>query len=230
MPLELRVESLENVPETLHSFYKKNDDGIFELDADYSGFHETIRKVRGERDTWKKKASRLESSIKDQEEEENLNNLDVDGYRKLLKKERIKHKKELTEKEKEKNSYIIDREIRDAALSSGVIPELVGDVATITGRNFSVRDGQIEVLDDEGEPLGITPGEYFGSVFKEQRPHYYKSSGKSGSGALGHIGSNLSKHATSLNALRDEGAKEGGVNGARKMLTADIVSQMRAKK
>lgn len=228
MTLELKIESLEKVPEALHEYYVKADEG-YELDANFSGFKSTLTKVRKERDLALKKARQYKGQIDDEIDKDVLDNLDTDGYRKLVQKERKKYQRQLKDLAGEKDSYIIDKEIRSAALNAGVMSDRIDEVSLITAKNFSFRDGEIEVLDNEGEPLGISPKEFFEGEFKERKPYHYKGSGKSGSGSQMGIDSNMSQHNTSLKTLYDEGQKQGGTRGAEKMLKAQIAQSITKK-
>lgn len=224
--LELKIENLEKVPETLHEYYVKTDEG-YELDANFSGFKSTLTKVRKERDLALKKAKQYKGQIDDDIDKDVLDNLDTDGYKKLVQKERKKYARQLKDLASEKNDYIIDKEIRSAALNSGVMPDRIDEVSLITAKNFSFRDGEIEVLDNEGEPLGISPKEFFEGEFKEKKPYHFKGSGNSGSGSQ--MSNNMSQHSTSLKTLYDEGQKQGGTRGAEKMLKSQIAQSLKKK-
>lgn len=228
MALELKIENLSKVPEALHEHYVKTDDG-YELDADFSGFKSTLTKVRKERDSALRKAKQYKGQIDDDVDKDLLDNLDTDGYKKLLQKERKKHQRQLREAAQDKNDYIVDKEIRSAALNAGVMPDRIDEISLVTAKNFSLRDGEVEVLDDEGEPLGISPKEFFEGEFKERKPYHYKGSGKSGSGSQTGFNSNMSQHATTLKTLYDEGQKQGGTRGAEKMLKAQIAQSIAKK-
>ena len=138
-------------------------------------------------------------------------------------------KKEFDEFVDKLQKEIIDKEIRSAALNAGVIPDRIDEVSLITAKNFSFRDGEIEVLDNEGEPLGISPKEFFEGDFKEKKPYHFKGSGHSGSGSQMGIGNDMSRHSTSLKTLYTEGQKQGGARGAEKMLKAQIAQSISKK-
>jgi len=118
---------------------------------------------------------RYENAIKKQKDE-------ID----LLKTQSAAEKKEL---EAKLQKFHADKEARKAALEAGVIPEDIDDVLILTRSIRSMdEDGNIVIIDADGDPTGKTLKDFFEKDFKETKPKYYPGL-PGGSGASGGAGS-----------------------------------------
>jgi hypothetical protein len=81
--------------------------------------------------------------------------------------------------------FMLEDNVKAAALKSGVVKDLIDDVVVVTANRFKLdANEKIQVIDKDGEtPLDITVDSFFSDVFKSQRPQYYAGSGAGGSGA-----------------------------------------------
>ena len=90
----------------------------------------------------------------------------------------------LSELEKENKHFKLTVPVRDAALKAGVIAEDIDLVLLDTQKRFALNDeGKVVVVDEDGDPMEITPEKFFSSLYKEMRPKFYAASGAAGSGA-----------------------------------------------
>ena len=91
---------------------------------------------------------------------------------------------QIAELTKENKHFKLTVPLRDAALKSGVLADDLELVMLDTAKRFSLNDdGEIVVLDEDGDPTDITPQKFFDTLYREQRPKFYAASGASGSGA-----------------------------------------------
>jgi hypothetical protein len=112
-------------------------------------------------------------------------------FEKALGKEKTKFATEkadletrLTELDKQVKHYKLTVPLRDIAAKAGVIAEDMDLVLLDTSKRFALNeDGDIVVLDEDGDPTDITPQKFFETLYREQRPKFYAASGAGGSGA-----------------------------------------------
>ena len=89
-----------------------------------------------------------------------------------------------SEMEKELKHFKLTVPVRDAALKAGVLAEDIEIVLLDTQKRFQLNDeGKVVVVDEDGDPMEITPEKFFSSLYKEMRPKFYAASGAAGSGA-----------------------------------------------
>lgn len=90
----------------------------------------------------------------------------------------------LTDLDKQVKHYKLTVPLRDIAAKAGVIAEDMDLVLLDTAKRFALNDdGEIVVLDEDGDPTDITPQKFFETLYREQRPKFYAASGAAGSGA-----------------------------------------------
>lgn len=101
-----------------------------------------------------------------------------------LEKTKTEYQKKLDEKDATLRRLVLDEKVRSVALKSGVCPEDVEDVLTLTSKFFAMEDdGSIRVLGDDGHESIDSLDDFFGKTFKEKKPKFYQGSTASGSGA-----------------------------------------------
>lgn len=213
MTLSVFLESLDGLDESLSNLYVKDDENGYRLDADYaaaglenvSNLKSALARVKSERLELKDKVSLLEKY----EPLLEVDDFDPSDVRELMARaseggneelERLenRHKKEL-EKLKDalsesqllaknavadKSSYIIRSELTSAAIDADVVKEGIDDTVLLTMPRAALDDnGKVQILDEDGDPIGKTPKEYFSTDYKAIRPHLFKTQGVGGSGA-----------------------------------------------
>lgn len=122
-------------------------------------------------------------------------------FEKALGKEKAKFTTELStreariaELERENKHFKLTVPLRDIAAKAGVIAEDMELVLLDTAKRFALNeDGEIVVLDEDGDPTDITPQKFFDTLYREQRPKFYAASGAAGSGAPSNTGSSGGK-------------------------------------
>jgi len=78
--------------------------------------------------------------------------------------------------ERDLKHYKLTVPLRDIAVKAGVIPEDLDLVLLDVQRRFALNDkDKIVVLDDDGDETDITPQKFFETLYKEQRPKFYKA-------------------------------------------------------
>lgn len=81
--------------------------------------------------------------------------------------------------------------VRDAALKAGVLAEDIDLVLMDTSGKFGLTDdGKVAVLDADGDPTDTSLADFFGKLYKQQRPKFYAATGAGGSGAGHNTGGN----------------------------------------
>ena len=181
------IENLDSVPEAEHSNWTEVD-GKFQRDVEIPDVSKLKSALKTERETAKKHAADL-ARFKD---------IDPAKYAELVKaaeeglteKERYENalKKRDAEIEKVKleadaktgdlegklQKFHLDKEARTAALDAGVIPEDIDDVLLLTAKNRRLDDdGNIVVVDADGDPISKTLKEFYEKDFKELKPKYF---------------------------------------------------------
>jgi hypothetical protein len=219
MPVEIVVDSIDTVEESLRPAYVENQ-GKFNLDPD------KYFEVKLQSSGLKKKNSdliatnkQIKESSKRYEPFANLTDDDLNEilewrenkdktppgddkagkgsedlqaqFEKALNKEKTRFASEKTELEtkltdldKQVKHYKLTVPLRDIAAKAGVIAEDMDLVLLDTAKRFALNeDGDIVVLDEDGDPTDITPQKFFETLYREQRPKFYAASGAAGSGA-----------------------------------------------
>ncbi|MDD2562405.1 MAG: hypothetical protein PHG11_08850 [Eubacteriales bacterium] len=162
MPLKEIVDSLEGIDEKYADLYIENSDGKFEINI--TGLKSALAKERQLKKDLEKKLLKN----KDSNQDPDLNDL----------------KKELEKANGVINEMKITGKIKNAAISAGVDPDYIDDVITLTKSNFGLDDnGDVVVLDGTGSPSSKNVGNFFKGEFKKNKPRYFVSSGKKGSGS-----------------------------------------------
>lgn len=203
--LKAVVDSLDQVEEAHRGFYEEAD-GKFRLNVegadalvDTSGLKSALEAER--------KKGKLADAIRKEfpsASEDEIRKLikkaketvgrseDPDDQAKLSAKIRKQVEDELAEKygpvEQENtalkaklHSHLVDGQVRQAALKAGIFPEDVEDVLVLTRQRFRLNQkDQVEVLDKDGDPSGMSLDKFFSEAFKKEKPRYYKAPDASG--------------------------------------------------
>jgi hypothetical protein len=86
--------------------------------------------------------------------------------------------------QQELRSLKLDVGRRAAALKAGILPDAIDDALTLSSKHFDLDEkGRPVVLDEDGDPSSMSVEKFFATKFKEAKPHLYKGTGASGSGA-----------------------------------------------
>ena len=207
MALAREVESLDDVPEYARPGYKQvGEKWVNEDVEDVSGLRTTMQTERATRKTLEKEVAELRPfkelgmsarEIADQKAEIarlRASGGSQDDVEKLIEK-RLKQVRdeELAPVAKERDTLRAENrdlkltdKIRAAFLEAGGRKEDVDLAVLDTGKRFDLNDkGKIVVLDDDGDPTGETPKEWFEKRYKTSRPNLFNGSGASGGGASG---------------------------------------------
>ena len=121
----------------------------------------------------------LKEKQKQAEDEKLRKDGEFEKLREKWSKEREQEKQKYEEKIQNLNSQLdnlyLKEKVKNSALQAGVDPADVDDVLTITWNRFQRDDeGNILVLDREGEISPLTPEDFFAKDFKEAKPKFYK--------------------------------------------------------
>lgn len=201
------LESLDTIDEPLRGAYVEQD-GKYVLDAEFDG-HPAQAKLKralaSERESRELTAKELKAfkdlgfspeqiaEIKAKADAAHQGQPDLEKIlAKRIQEVEERFKPIVTEAEglrHENRQLKLTDKIRAAALKAGVIEDEVDDVIRLTEAHFDLdKDGRPIVLDDDGDPSGKTPEQWFTEVYKKQRPSRFKGTGGSGSGARGSAG------------------------------------------
>jgi flagellar hook-basal body complex protein FliE len=165
MALEETVTSLEGIDEAFHDLYVEKD-GKFNIDI--SGLKSALTKERTTRKTLEKKLN-----TGNEEDPPDVEELKV----------------QLKQANNSIKSMKVTSKVKNTALAAGVDADYVDDVITLTKGNFSLNsDGDVIMVDADGEPTGKSVSNFFKADFKKAKPRYYSGSGKQGSGAQQNLG------------------------------------------
>lgn len=225
MALALTLEKLDGLEDSVKGLYVERD-GKFMLDVDgledTAGLKSALEAERKARREFEKKYGALKdvdpeeyTRLKREAEEREAKKLEEKGeFEKIRAKwqqerdtEKADFDRRLQEKDALLKKYVLDNQVRNCALRSGVIPEDIDDVMVITGRYFKLaEDGSIQVLDDSGEITPKTIDDFFARDFKAKRPKFYSTSGASGSGASGAAGTGSGGAKTPMQQLQEQHA------------------------
>jgi hypothetical protein len=196
------VDSLDTVPEPLRELYTEVE-GKHVLDADIEG-HPAVAGLKSalekERKTAKDALAKARAAGDPAEVERlrtELEELRMQHPKPDVEKLVAKRLQEFEEKQRpileerdrikgELRTLRLDDRVKAAALKAGVFSEDVDDVLLIARRHFDLgEDNKVIVLDDDGDPAGKTPEQWFADVFKQRKPKFFKGADASGTGARG---------------------------------------------
>jgi hypothetical protein len=162
MALEETIDTLEGVDEKYQDLYVENSDGKFEINI--GGLKSALTKERTLKKALEKKVANLDKSG-DEPDIEALKN-ELMGAKDTI------------------NNMTIKGKVKSEAIKAGIDPEYVDDVITLTKSNFKLDEtGDIVCVDKNGEATGKNVGAFFRSDFKKNKPRYFVSSGRQGSGS-----------------------------------------------
>jgi hypothetical protein len=210
MPITLTFDTRDAVPEDLKA-HTVEKDGKFIFEAEplsvVTQTNEKLKKLRGDLDA---KTAKLSKFTKLDELGDDLDVDELLSLRELKKSgkpltadekaemERL-HKKaidklmgdlksrdeRLTATESALKRYQLTEPLKAIALKSGVLPEDLDLAMLETQNRFKLSDDgkKIIVLDADGDDTDIKPEDFFGKLYKEQRPKFYAASGAGGGGA-----------------------------------------------
>jgi len=212
MRLKGILESIDDLDESIAGCYTKNEKGLFELDVDLdgTGHKSALDKIKTERNTLRASLKNSEDALAVYKPIMDLEDFDPStisdlivkaeaaGDPEAIEKLQRQHEKLLGEANekvtkaeedslKSKSAmkkFIIKGVQKDAAIDGDVRLDNISDVVTLTSNHFDLDENdEVIVVDDEGDPTGKTPKEYYASVYKEQKPQFYNAEGLEGSGA-----------------------------------------------
>lgn len=208
MALKPKLEKLEDAPEKERGFYVENPNGDgFVVDIE-GGFEDTsalkgaLKKERERAkaaEKWEKvfpgknpdEIAELVKKAEKAGEGQKPGETEAEFARRLakreaeLEKEYAPFKSKAEELQQKLDNQTIDNERRRAIAKSGIFPDLVDDALEISRKHFALKDGKVVILDEDGDPTGMTAEKFYATKFKEMRPRFYQGSGASGSGAAG---------------------------------------------
>lgn len=205
--LAKKVAKLDDVAEAYRSAYTERD-GEFHLDLDKLEAVEfddraevagALERERAERKAAKEALEKFKD-IDPEKYRDAMQKLDEIDNKKLRDKgefDRLMEKRQgewNTEKERYESqvkdlssrlrTHTLTNKVKEAALRNGVIAEDIDDVLAITANRFDLDDKErIVVRDAEGDSTTLTLDNFFGDLFKTQKPKFYQASGAAGSGA-----------------------------------------------
>lgn len=185
------IENLDSVPEAEKANWTEVD-GKFQRDVempDVSGLKSALQKEREAREASAKNLAENIAKFKDVDPEKYATMIkaheegltEKERFENALKKrdaeiERVKLEGDSKAKDLEQklHKFHLDREARKAALDAGVIPEDIDDVLLITAKNRRLdEEGNIVVVDEDGDPTAKTLKEFYSKDFKELKPRYF---------------------------------------------------------
>lgn len=229
------LDSLDGVAEPLREFYQEQD-GKYVLDADVEA-HPSTEQLRQTAKARKSERESVERTLKEFRDlgmtPEEIRELkgklteppgpgEPKDFEKLVAKRVDEVKKEfepvVAENDRLKGELkqlrLTDR-VRADYIAAGGIEEDAELVLKDTDGRFDLSDkNKVVVLDDDGDPTGMTPKEWFEKKYKPTRKKFFKGTGAAGSGAAGGSGGSdasddLAKlpPAERLNRARELGLK-----------------------
>lgn len=207
MSLKMVVENIEDVAEGARELYQQQDDGTFRLLVDgvedTTGLKSALEKERKARREFERRAAQLKDVDPDEyqrlkaeaEERENQKLKEEGKFEELRKKwaeDKAKQQQEyegkLSEKDRLLNKLVLEQQIKSMAVTCGVKPSLVDDVAELILARKLVQlseDGSIVVMGADGSPSTDDLKTFFDKSFKADRPDYYAANGSAGGGGTG---------------------------------------------
>lgn len=200
------LDTLDGVSEAVREFYTEVD-GRFVLDADVET-HPGTEKLRKTASARKREREAVEEELKAFKElgatPEELRDLkkkleakpkegEPEDLERRIEKRVAEVKKEfepiVTELEamKAENRMLkLTDKVRAAFIAAGGIEEDADLVLKDTESRFDLDEkSRVVVLDDERDPTGHQPQEWFEKVYKKSRPKFFKGTGAAGGGSTG---------------------------------------------
>ncbi len=215
--LEIYVDDIQDLDEGLRSHYVQDGDK-YRLNADFKGaglekvdgLKSTLARKKEEINTLKDRVSALQKyeTLEDVEgfDPANISELmakaNSAGDPEAIDRLTAKHDKAINvmklENEQLKldgdktkadlTKQIINGHVKTAAIEAGVLAASVDDVVQLNSRKFQLIENKVVVVDDDGDPLSMSPTDYFKTEYKESKPHFYGATGSGGSGSQGSSG------------------------------------------
>lgn len=210
MPIKLTgvVETLDSVPEAFKAAYEQKDGKFHLKEVEFEDPAEVTKKLTKKEALLtdaNKKLGRYtkfaEFTDDDLDDLLNLRELKKSGkpltvdekaeLERLHKKATEKlggdlkaREEQITTLERDLRHYKLTVPLRDIAVKAGVIAEDLDLVMLDVQSRFKLdENGKIVVLDSDGDVSDVTPQKFFETLYKEQRPKFYKASDAGGSGA-----------------------------------------------
>ena len=161
MALEEIVDSIDTIDDRYKDLYVKNSEGKFEINI--TGLKTALN---SERATRKNLEKQLNTSTPGDDDVVTLQN-------------------ELTKAKTTIKSIRLETKLKNVAIASGIDPDYVDDVISLTKGNFDLsEDNEVMVINDKGELLNKSVDSFFKSDFKKTKPRYYIASNRTGGGML----------------------------------------------
>ena len=161
MPLEEIVDSIDTIDDRYKDLYVKNSEGKFEINI--TGLKTALN---SERATRKNLEKQLNTSTPGDDDVVTLQN-------------------ELTKAKTTIKSIRLETKLKNVAIASGIDPDYVDDVISLTKGNFDLsEDNEVMVINDRGELLNKSVDSFFKSDFKKTKPRYYVTTNRTGGGML----------------------------------------------
>jgi DNA repair exonuclease SbcCD ATPase subunit len=241
MALQLQVESLEGLDESVQQFYQQDDDGKYRLAVegmeDTDGLKSALEKERKARKDYEKKMKNLEDvdpdeyrKLKEQQKKAEEEKLQKDGefekLREKWSKEREQEKQKYEEQLQKLNNqldqlYLRDK-VKEAAIESGVRPERSEKAIALAWDRVKRGDdgSSILVLDSEGDATDMTLKDFFSKEFKEELPEFYRSDVLPGGGTKASERSGKGKKEVTRSEFdqMDQNAKYNFMRGGGKVI------------
>lgn len=210
--LKYNIESLDGLDESIKNLYQQSEGGYtLKVDLTGSGYEKVdglksaLTKIKDERNQLKDRVGILSKfePLLDVEgfDPSQVNDLiakanaagDPEALEKLTRQyekqlEAEKGKAEAAEQKaieaaNKSSNYIIESEIKSAAIEAGVLKSGVDDAVLLARSRFAFNDNKVHVVDGDGDPTGMTPKEFFAGEFKQSKPFLYEADDVQGSGS-----------------------------------------------
>lgn len=181
------VESLDNVPENERDSWTEVD-GKFQRDAevpDVNGLKSALAKEREAARLAKENLAKYgdidpkkyAELLKAQEESLPEKDRNENALKKLRSEiDAIKQagEQKVSSLEAQLKKFHTDKVARSAAIKAGVNAEDLDDVLYLTERNRSLNEnGDIIIIDNDGDPTGQSIDDFFSKDFKKAKPKYF---------------------------------------------------------
>lgn len=228
------LDSLDDVAEGVREFYTEVD-GRFVLDADVDQ-HPATEKLRKTASARRREREEVEAQLKEwkdlgatpdeirelrEKARQAIDKGDKPDLDKLREKWVAEAKKEFEPVVSERDALrtelvkfkLTDRVRADYLAAGGFEEDAELAIKDNEGRFALGEKDKVQVLDEDGDPTGMTPREFFEKVYKKHRPKFFKGTGAAGGGATGGSGgsgdADLAKlsPAERLTELRRRGGK-----------------------
>ena len=221
MALKAKIDSLDGLPETLTDYYVQTDDG-FELAVEGMVSKKTVDDFRENNIKLQKDVAKLSKSLSqiDVDEYKSLKAMqqeqadkelieagkvdelvhqrterlrtDLETQMKAFQEQASEAAQRAQRAEQERDSYLINTRLQQAAATAGVRDTAIPDVLNRAGQTWRLDSETKEMIPMQGDQVvygkkgtPLTMDEWFGSL-EESAPHLFKSS--SGGGASGGVG------------------------------------------